>query len=95
MNFSAGYQFTPALLVSATVRTVGDRVDRFYNNETFGTENVTLRAYTTLDIYAEGKINPRLRLYGDIRNLFNESYTDVYGYNTRGRNANVGVRFTW
>ena len=95
LNFSAGYQFTPALLVSATVRTVGDRVDRFYNNETFGTENVTLRAYTTLDIYAEGKINPRLRLYGDIRNLFNESYTDVYGYNTRGRNANVGVRFTW
>jgi vitamin B12 transporter len=95
LNFTAGYQFTPALLVSATVRSLGDRVDRFYNDETFGTENVTLQAYTTVDIYAEGKINPRLRVYADARNLFNKSYTDVYGYNTRGRNANVGIRFTW
>ncbi|GAB3641782.1 TonB-dependent receptor plug domain-containing protein [Spirosoma arcticum] len=95
LNVSAGYQFTPNLLISATVRSVGDRTDRFYNNETFGVDNVTLRAYTTIDLYAETKLNARFRLYGDVRNLFNETYTDIYGYNTRRRNANVGIRFTW
>jgi vitamin B12 transporter len=95
LNVSAGYQFTPNLLISATVRSVGDRTDRYFNNETFGVDNVTLRAYTTVDLYAEGKLGARVRLYGDVRNLFNESYTDIYGYNTRRRNANVGIRYTW
>lgn len=95
VNLNVGYQVMPALLVSATLRSVGDRIDLFYNDETFGTDNITLRAYTTIDLFAEGKLNQHFRIYGDVRNLFNKSYTDVYGYNTRGRNANVGVRFTW
>ena len=95
LNASAGYQFTPNLLISVAVRSVGDRTDRYFNNETFGVDNITLRAYTTVDLYAEGKLGAHVRLYGDVRNLFNESYTDIYGYNTRRRNANVGIRYTW
>ena len=95
LNVSAGYQFTPSLLVSATVRSVGDRTDRFFNSETFNVDDVKLRAYTTVDLYAEMKVGARFRLYGDVRNLFDRTYVDIYGYNTRRRNANVGVRFTW
>lgn len=95
LNVSVGYQFIPNLLISATVRSVGDRTDRFFNSETFGTESVTLQGYTTVDLYAETKLGGRFRLYGDVRNLFNRTYVDIYGYNTRRRNANVGVRFTW
>lgn len=95
VNVTIGYRFTPRLLVSATLRSVGDRVDRFFNPETFGVDNVTLKAYTTIDAYAEGKLTPQLRVYADVRNVLNEVYTDIYGYNTRRRNANVGLRFTW
>lgn len=95
VNVTAGYRFTPRLMVSATLRSVGDRADRFFNPETFRVDNVTLKAYTTIDVYAEGKLTPQLRLYADVRNVFNEAYTDIYGYNTRRRNANAGLRFTW
>ena len=73
---------------------MGDRTDRFFNSETYGVDNVTLPAYTTVDVYVEGTISPRLRVYADARNVFNVAYTDIYGYNTRRRNANVGIRFT-
>lgn len=92
-NASAGYQITPRVLVNATVRSIGSRTDRFFGG--VSTSNVTLAGYTTVDLYAEGKLTPQLRVYADVRNLFNEQYYDIYGYNTRGRNAMVGLRFTW
>ncbi|MBC7921682.1 MAG: TonB-dependent receptor [Ferruginibacter sp.] len=95
VNVSADYHFTPSWLLSATLRSVGDRQDRFFNSQTFGTDQVTLPAYATIDLRAEGKVNAHLRLYADVRNLFNRTYNDVYGYNTRRRNANLGARFTW
>ncbi|GAB3887700.1 TonB-dependent receptor plug domain-containing protein [Spirosoma agri] len=94
LNLSVGYRVVPTLFVSATLRSIGDRTDRFFNNETFRTDNVTLAAYTTIDLYVEGKITPQLRLYADVRNLFDQTYYDIYGYNTRRRNATVGLRFT-
>ncbi|QIP16039.1 TonB-dependent receptor [Spirosoma aureum] len=95
VNLTAGYRFIPKLFVSATIRSIGERTDRFYNSETFNTDNITLAAYTTVDLYAEGKLTPMLRLYADVRNVFDQTYYDIYGYNTRRRNASVGVRFTW
>ncbi|MCK8490670.1 TonB-dependent receptor [Spirosoma sp. RP8] len=95
INLSVGYQIIPRLFVSATMRSIGERTDRFYNGETFATESVTLTSYTTIDLYAEGQITPKLRLFADVRNLFDQTYYDVYGYNTRRRNANIGIRFTW
>ncbi|WP_165796015.1 TonB-dependent receptor plug domain-containing protein [Siphonobacter curvatus] len=93
VNATLGYQITPKVFASATVRSLGKRSDRFYNGETFQTELVELKPYTTLDVYAEYQINTFLRVYGDVRNLLNEQYFDSYGYNTRGRNFTAGVRF--
>ncbi|MFD2571410.1 TonB-dependent receptor plug domain-containing protein [Spirosoma soli] len=92
VNLSAGYQFTPNILVTAAIRSIGNRTDLSFGS---ATPTVTLAGYTTVDIYAEAKVNDRLRIYADARNLFNTTYYDIYGYNTRGRNATVGVRFTW
>lgn len=92
LNVSAGYQFTPSLLVSAAVRSVGNRTDLSFDGPS---RTVTLQPYTTVDLYAEGKLGNHFRLYGDVRNFFNETYADIYGYNTRRRNVNVGVRYTW
>ncbi|WP_420155677.1 TonB-dependent receptor plug domain-containing protein, partial [Siphonobacter sp.] len=93
VNATLGYQITPKVFASATVRSLGKRSDRFYNGETFQTELVELKPYTTLDVYADYQINTFLRVYGDVRNLLDEQYFDSYGYNTRGRNFTAGVRF--
>lgn len=92
LNVTVGYQVLPNLFVSASWRSVGDRVDRFFNDETFGTENVTLAAYSTVDLYADYQISRRFRVYADVRNLTDQTYYDVYGYTTRRRNATVGLR---
>lgn len=92
LNLSAGYQFTTSLFGSVALRSVGERVDRFFNDQTFAVDDVPLAAYTTIDIYAEYRIGQYVRLYGDIRNVFDQTYLDIYGYNTRRRNGNIGIR---
>jgi vitamin B12 transporter len=94
-NLTAGYQVLPELFVSASLRSVGDRKEQYYNGATYKTDIVRLDAYTTIDVYAEYRITPRLRVYGDVRNLFDQTYADQYGFNTRRRNAAGGLQLTF
>ncbi len=94
-NLGVGYQFNPKAFVSATLRSVGQRTDRFYNDATFQTENVTLAAYSTVDVYGEYRVLSGVRLYADLRNVFDARYVDAYGYNTRRFNVMAGVRVNW
>jgi vitamin B12 transporter len=95
LNLGLGRQLTPALFVSLSLRSVGERTDRFYNEQTVKTESTRLAAYTTLDGYADYRIGQWARVFGELKNLADVSYTDSYGYNTRGRNGSVGLRISW
>ncbi len=95
LNLGLGRQLTPTLFVSLNLRSVGNRTDRFYNEQTFKTESTPLAAYTTFDVHADYRVGQRIYFFGDLKNLFNISYTDIYGYNTRGRNGTVGLRLNW
>lgn len=53
---------------------------------------VTLPAYTVVNMGGSFKFNERLEAYGRIDNLFDEDYEEVFGYNTQGRTAFVGLR---
>lgn len=53
---------------------------------------VTLDAYTVVNVGGSFKINDRLEVYGRIENLFDEKYEEVFGYNTPGRTAFMGVK---
>ncbi len=91
---SVAYNFTPELLVRVQGEFNSDRTDSFFNPNTFETETVTLDAYTLFNLYAEYSLmENRFRVFSDIRNLFNTGFTEVYGFNTTGFNASVGVRF--
>lgn len=94
-NLTAGNQVLPALFVSASMRSVGERKEQYFNGATYRTEEVRLEPYTTFDVYAEYRITPRLRVYGDVRNIFDKTYADQYGFGTRRRNASGGIQFTF
>lgn len=94
-NLGAGYQITQKFFVSASLRSVGKRLDRFYNSATFNTETVTLDAYTTLDIYGEYQFSKSIKAYIDLRNLTNQLYFDTYGYNTRRFNFMAGLQLNF
>ncbi len=90
-GLNAGYQIHSKLFFSANIKTFGKRSDRFFNLATFVTEDTTLKAYTLLDVYSEYKFKEGIRFFVDIKNLLNQKYSEVAGYNTLGLNLNAGI----
>lgn len=59
------------------------------------TTPVELDAYTVVNIGGSYKFNEQFEAFGRIENLFDEEYEEVFGYNTPGRTAFVGIRGTF
>jgi vitamin B12 transporter len=94
LNFSLGSQVTRGLYVNAQVTAAGDRQDLFFDPVTFEQQAITLKNYVQVNFYAEYALAKRaVKLFADLRNITNEDYSDIYGYNTARFNAYGGVRF--
>lgn len=92
-NISLGIQVTTALYASINVNNVGQRSDVYYDAN-FAAHSILLKPYTLVNVYAEyGFVKNRLKVFADLRNLFDENYVDIYGYNTARFNAYGGLRF--
>jgi vitamin B12 transporter len=74
------------------LRLVGERTDRFYDAASFSTKETKLNSYNLLDYYADYKISKSLKVFVDLRNILNQSYQEIYGYNTRGFNLMGGIQ---
>ncbi|WP_343328071.1 hypothetical protein [Leisingera sp. MMG026] len=48
--------------------------------------------YTTVNVSAQYDLTDKVVLTGRITNLFDEEYSDVWGYAKRGRAAYIGVK---
>ncbi len=56
--------------------------------------SVVLDPYVRVDLAANYRATPSLTFFGRIVNLLNADYEDVTGYNTAGRSAYVGLRWS-
>ncbi|MEX0648124.1 MAG: TonB-dependent receptor [Balneolaceae bacterium] len=73
----------------------GERKDLFFNPDTFEQEEVDLDPYTLFNLYADYEIPAAgVTFFGEVRNLFGEEFTEVYGFNTIGFSATGGLRFS-
>lgn len=97
MGMNLGVQTTSKLYVSLNWQWIGERKDLFFNPANFFiAEPVTLKAYTLIDVYIEYKmLTNRLKLFLDAKNILNQDYREVYGYNTLGFNLNSGLSFSF
>lgn len=94
LNFTAAAQVTASFYASLNLNAVGRSNDVYFDPVTFASSPVTLRNYTLVNVYAEyGFLQNRLKLFADFRNVLDQRYADVYGYNTAGFNAYGGLRF--
>lgn len=59
---------------------------------TFG--RTTLDSYTLVNVGGEFHVNDRFSLYGRVENLFDEDYEEVFGFNTPGTTAYLGMRMS-
>ncbi|HEY0066141.1 MAG TPA: TonB-dependent receptor [Flavisolibacter sp.] len=94
LNLSLGSQVTKSLYLNAQITAAGERQDLYFDPSTFQSVPVTLKSYVVVNFYAEyGFLNNRLKLFADLRNISDEDYSDIYGYNTARFNAYGGIRF--
>ncbi len=56
---------------------------------------VTLAPYTVVNAGGSFRLNGHLEAYGRVENLFDEDYEEVFGYNTPGRTAFIGLKGTF
>ncbi len=72
------------------------RQDAFFNNDTFLTEQVVLDAFQLVDLNMSHKLSSKnITLFASVSNLFNEDYQELFGFQTRGRNYKLGLRFNF
>lgn len=88
VNLGAGFYPCKGCTVSATYRHMGTRQEFIY-----GGAPKELKAYGTVDVYTEYQLRQSLKLFADLRNLFDQKYTDAYGYNSRRFNFSIGATF--
>lgn len=88
LNAELGYQLTPGLYVSAQYKYISRRLDPAYMAPPF-----VLGDYYTLGAYTEYKLGSVLKIYADFRNITDQQYFDVRGYNTRKFNFTTGLVF--
>jgi vitamin B12 transporter len=90
VNFTLGYAPIERLYVSAHARFAGKRYEPSFMASSFEME-----AYQTVDLYGEYKISSKLKAFADLKNIFNEQYFDVRGYNSRRFNFMAGLNLNF
>ncbi|WP_166964817.1 TonB-dependent receptor plug domain-containing protein [Yeosuana marina] len=90
-NASLGYNFSKNMYASFSYQFTSSRTDTDFSTY----QDVKLPSFSLIDLYFSHKlINNKLKLFAGVTNLFNEDYTEIIGYTTKGRNVNVGLNIT-
>ena len=91
-GINAGLEATDALYLSANYKFTGKRIDADFS--LYPSVNRTLDSYQLLDFYVEYALaKKRVKIFADLKNITNEKYTEIIGYQTMGFNTNVGLSF--
>ncbi len=73
---------------------VDQRRDAYYDANIWATQTTKLSAYQLINATFSYELLPkRLHVFTAITNVMNESFQEVLGYNTRGRNYKIGLNF--
>ena len=92
-----GLQLKPMKGSSVSLRYLytGERTDLYFD-EFFNASEIELDAYNLFDItISQRLLKNHLFLHGSVYNLTDEDFVGVYGYTTRGRNFNLGVKYSF
>jgi vitamin B12 transporter len=94
VGVNLGLQTTKNLFVSTNFKHLGKRTDGDFD---FNNPHVvTMPAFSLVDIYGEYKVyKSQLKLFVDLKNIFDAQYNEYYGYNAMGFNMNAGLAFNF
>lgn len=85
LNFSTGLSIKK-LFLRLQLRLVGKRFEAIY-----AASPVELDSYHTIDFYADYGFSGKVKLFLDLKNITNQRYFDILGYNSRRFNFMTGL----
>ncbi|MBW1710010.1 MAG: TonB-dependent receptor, partial [Deltaproteobacteria bacterium] len=91
-SLGLNYRFLEKGNVNLNVIHVGKRPDKFFDNVTYATTDVTLDAYTLVNVALSYNICTDFQVFGRVGNLLDEDYEDVAGYGTQGFSFMLGLK---
>ena len=86
-SLNLSWQAMDSLHINANAQYNGSQMDVVYP------KNVKLADYTVVNLSANYRATPNLDVYVRFDNLLNESYEEIFSYQTLGFSANIGVRY--
>src|SRR6185503_309607 len=89
VGLDADYQLDDADL-GTTVSYVGSRVD-----SDFSFNKTILPPYFLVSLRASYQLNPRVKLFARVENLFDQAYEESFGYGTAGFSAYGGTKISF
>jgi vitamin B12 transporter len=93
-NLALDYRANDRTLLSINYQYVDGRRDAFFDGGTFATTDVTLGSYQLVNgLVKYDVLKNRVTVFGSVNNILNEEFVETVGYNTRGRNAQLGFTF--
>ena len=69
----------------------GERQDVFFNPDTFESEMVALESFGLLNFNARHQLSDAVLIFAGLSNILDESYEELYRFQTRGRNFQLGL----
>jgi vitamin B12 transporter len=90
LNLNLGYDVNKRLYAGIGIRTIGKRMEAVFNSNP-----IELDPYFTWDAYAAYQVVKGLKAFVDLKNLTNEKFFDVYGYNSRRFNFMAGLNLNF
>ncbi len=91
---SMRFEISKKMFTSISLKSIGNRKDTFFDPNTFSSIPVNLSDYQLLNVYASYQwADSKWKWHLDTKNLLNQDYFEVYGYNALRCNVNTGVRY--
>lgn len=88
VNASLAYTISKKTNASINYSLTGERSDTDFDTFT----DVALASFSLVDLYLGHEVlSGKLKLFLNANNIFNETYTEVLGFTTRGRNIRIGM----
>ena len=91
-SLNLAWQVMDSLQINTNAQYNGSQTDTFFPPS--GSQTVTLDDYTLLNVNANYTATEKLDIYLRLDNLLDDDYEEVFGFQTLGFGASLGVRFS-
>jgi vitamin B12 transporter len=91
INTNISYQATKKLFASVGFRWADKALDQYYDASAWQTKTVEMKSFYYIDVHTSYQLLNGIKLFADLRNITNQKYYELYGYNSRRFNFMAGA----